>query len=184
MKKFKRYYLIRLLATVLFGVGIGVLLYWLSPYADEIFDILVIAMGLLTAVLNLPAVFIALPKIGRRGEWINFLVALLSVLLGVALMLLQTDFLLLLLGMYSVVLPLLRILLVEDHLQRCKREIPRFLAGLVMVVIFLTESEEWILHVGAIAAVALSLVYLVYGLILMHFAFSKDKNGTETKEIV
>ncbi len=184
MKKFKRYYLTRLLATVLFGVGIGALLYWLSPYADEIFDILVIAVGLLTVVLNLPAVFIALPKIGRQGEWINLLLAFLSVLLGVALMLLQTDFLLLLLGIYSVALPLIRILLVEDRLQRCKREVPRFLTGLVMVVIFLTESEEWILRVGAVVSVALSLIYLFYGLILMHFAFSENKKEDKTTEIM
>ena len=183
MKKLKRYYLTRLLATVLFGVGIGALLYWLSPYADEIFDILIIALGLLTAVLNLPAVFIALPRIGRRGEWINFLVALFSLLLGVALMLLQTDFLLLLLGIYSVVLPLVRIFLVEDRLQRCKREIPRFLTGLIMVVIFLTESEEWVLRLGAAVAVGFSLIYLIYGLVLMHFAFAEDKKETETNVI-
>lgn len=175
MKKFKRYYLARLIATVLFGTGFGILLYLLSPYADEIFDILVIAMGLLTAVFNLPAVFIALLRIGKRGEWINFSVSALSFLLGVALMLLQTDFLLLLLGVYSVALPLVRIFLVEDRRQRCKRELPRFLTGLVMMVIFLTESEEWVLRVGAAVAVGVSLIYLIYGLILMHFAFAKEK---------
>lgn len=182
MKKFKRYYLTRLIATVLFGTGVGVLFYVLSPYADEIFDILVIAMGLLTAVFNLPALLIALTRIGRRGEWINFTVAALSVLLGVALMLLQTDFLLLLLGAYSVVLPLIRILLVEDRRGRFKHELPRFLTGLVMMVIFLTESEEWVLRVGAVVAVGISLIYLIYGLVLMHFAFSEEKTETSIQE--
>lgn len=182
MKKFKRYYLAQLVATVLFGVGLGALLYLLSPYANEVFDILVIAMGLLTVVFNLPALLIALSRIGRRGEWINFSVAMLSVLLGVALMLLQTDFLLLLLGVYSVVLPLVRILLVEDRWQRCKHEIPRFLTGLVMMVIFLTESEEWVLRVGAVVSVGISLIYLIYGLILMHFAFAEEKSENSIRE--
>lgn len=182
MKKLKRYYLTRLIATVLFGIGVGALLYVLSPYANEIFDILVIAMGLLTAVFNLPALLIALSRIGRRGEWINFAVAALSILLGVALMLLQTDFLLLLLGAYSVVLPLVRILLVENRRERFKHEVPRFLTGLVMVVIFLTEAEEWVLRVGAAAAVGISLIYLVYGLVLMHFAFSEKKTETGVRE--
>ncbi len=182
MKKIKLYYVLRLLITTLFGVGIGVALYLLSPYATEIFDILVIAMGLLTAVMNLPAVFFALRHINRHGEWINLLLALLSILLGVALMLLQTEFLLLLLGIYSIVLPFIRIVLVDDHITRLKREIPRFLTGLIMVIIFLTESEGYILRFGALAAVVISLIYLLHGLILMHFLFGKRRQDSYHEE--
>ncbi len=175
MKKIKLYYTLRVLITTIFGIAIGAALYLLSPYATEIFDILVIAMGLLTAVMNLPALLLALRYIKRRGEWINLLLSICSILLGMALMLLQTDFLLLLLGIYSIALPLLRILLVEEHFTRFKREVPRFLTGLVMVIIFLTESEGYILQFGALVAIALSLVYLLHGLILMRFLFRERK---------
>ena len=164
----------RLILSTLFGVGIGVLLIFLAPYAREVFDILIIAMGLLTAVLNLPALLFALKRIRGRGEWLNLLMTLFSILLGVALMLLQTEFLLLLLGIYSVVLPLLRIVLVENHMMRAKREIPRFLAGLIMVIIFVLDAETYILRFGALLAFAISLIYLIYGLISAHFIFSKD----------
>ena len=107
-------------------------------------------------------------------EWLNLLMTLFSVLLGVALMLLQTDFLLLLLGIYSVVLPLLRIILVENHMMRAKREIPRFLAGLIMVVIFVLDAETHVLWLGALLSFAISLIYLIYGLISAHFVFSKE----------
>lgn len=183
MKKIKLYYVLRLLITTLFGIGVGAAFYLLSPYATEIFDILVIAMGLLTAVMNLPAVFFALRHINRRGEWINLLMSVFSVLLGVALMLLQTDFLLLLLGIYSIVLPLIRILLVENHFLRLKREIPRFLTGLIMVIIFLTESEGYILQFGALIAVALSLIYLLHGLVLMRFLFGKRRHQDPENEV-
>ena len=174
MNRYKKYYIMRLIFSVLFGVGIGVLLILLAPYAREVFDILVIAMGLLTAVLNLPALLFALKRIRGRGEWLNLLMTLFSVLLGVALMLLQTEFLLLLLGIYSVVLPLLRIVLVENHMMRAKREIPRFLVGLIMVIIFVLDAETYVLWFGALLAFAISLIYLIYGLISAHFIFSKD----------
>lgn len=174
MNRFKKYYIMRLIFSSLFGVGIGVLLILLAPYAREVFDILVIAMGLLTAVLNLPALFFAVKRIRGRGEWLNLFMTLASVLLGVALMLLQTEFLLLLLGVYSVVLPLLRIILVENHILRLKREVPRFLAGLVMVVIFLLDAETHVLWLGALLSFAISLIYLIYGLISAHFIFSKE----------
>lgn len=174
MNRYKKYYIMRLIFSVLFGVGIGVLLIFLAPYAREVFDILVIAMGLLTAVLNLPALVFALKRIRGRGEWLNLLMTLFSILLGVALMLLQTEFLLLLLGIYSVVLPLLRIVLVENHMMRAKREIPRFLVGLIMVIIFVLDAETYVLWFGALLAFAISLIYLIYGLISAHFIFSKD----------
>ena len=174
MNRFKKYYIMHLILSTLFGVGIGVLLILLAPYAREVFDILVIAMGLLTAVLNLPALLFALKRLSKRGEWLNLLMTLFSILLGVALMLLQTDFLLLLLGIYSVVLPLLRIILVENHMMRAKREIPRFLAGLIMVVIFLLDAETHVLWLGALLSFAISLIYLIYGLISAHFVFSKE----------
>ena len=173
MKELKTYYYMRLCATALFFVGVGVALLLLSPYAAEVFDITVVALGLLTAVMNLPALFFSLRCVGRRGEWINLLMALAAIGLGVALMLLQTDFLLLLLGIYSVILPLIRIALVDNHRQRLRREIPRFLTGFVMVLIFLTESEGYILRFGAYGAFGLALIYVIWGLIFGAFLFSK-----------
>ena len=174
MKRFKTYYIMRLVVSTLFGVGLGALLLLLAPYAREVFDILVIAMGLLTAVLNVPALLIALKNIRKRGECLNLLVALSSILLGAALMLLQTDFLLLLLAVYSVVLPLFRIILVENRVLRLKREIPRFLAGALMMAIFLLDAETQIIFFGAILSFAVTLIYLIYGLITAWFLFSKN----------
>ncbi|MBQ3057112.1 MAG: hypothetical protein IJC95_06485, partial [Clostridia bacterium] len=171
MNRYKKYYIMRLILSTLFGVGLGVLLIFLAPYAREVFDILVIAMGLLTAVLNLPALFFAVKSIRCRGDGLNLFMTLASILLGIALMLLQTEFLLLLLGVYSVVLPLLRIILVENHMMRAKREIPRFLVGLIMVVIYLLDAETHVLWFGAFVSFAVSLIYLIYGLISAHFIF-------------
>ena len=46
MREFKTYYYMRLIATALFGAAIGTLLLLLSPYAAEVFDITVVALGL------------------------------------------------------------------------------------------------------------------------------------------
>ena len=175
MKELKTYYYMRLCATAVFGALIGAALLLLAPYAAEVFDITVVALGLLTAVMNLPALYYSLRALGGKGEWINLCMALAAILLGVALMLLQTDFLLLLLGVYSVILPLIRIALVQDHWQRFKREIPRFLTGLVMVVIFVTESEGYVLRYGAYVAFAMTGIYVIWSLICGALLFSGNK---------
>ena len=123
--------------------------------------------------MNLPALFFSLRGIHLRGERINFFMALAAIGLGVALMLLQTEFLLLLLGVYSVILPLIRIALVEDHMARLRREIPRFLTGLVMVVIYVTESEGHILRFGSYLAFGITAIYVVFSLIVGAVLFKR-----------
>jgi len=175
MNKLKKYYILRVVVSALFGIGFGVALLLLRPYAIEIFDILIIALGLLTAVMNLPGLYLAVKNIRRRGEWINCIISLLVVLLGFALMLMQKDYLLLLLGIYSVILPAVRVMLVERHAVQLKRELPHFFTGLVMVVIFIAEVEELIFLFGAMAAFSISVIYLVYHLVAAHFIFSEKQ---------
>ena len=68
MKEFKKYYLMRVIITTLFGAVVGGLFLLAEPYAVEIFDVLLIAIGLITAVMNLPAFFFSLlHEIGRAS---------------------------------------------------------------------------------------------------------------------
>ncbi|MBQ3483608.1 MAG: hypothetical protein IJA78_05470 [Clostridia bacterium] len=174
MKAYKRYFLMRVVVSALFGVACGVLLLLMRPYAEEIFDVLLIAMGLLTAVINLPAFFLALRSIHRRGEWINLTVAILSILLGVALTLLKGDALIILLVLFAAVLPLARIVLVTAHARQLRRELPRIALGGAMLFFLLAELEEWVFLVGAIALFALSALYLVHGILTLIFRIPNE----------
>lgn len=174
MKKYKAYYIMRLLVSVLCAAGFGVLLFFLTPYATEVFDVLVIALGLLTAVMNLPDLFISLRNIRRPGEPVNLALSLLAALLGVALMLLDTDYLLLLIAVYAVVLPLLRIALIDERLAQLRRELPRFFTGLVIVLIYLAGVEGYVLNAAALLVLVAALIYLLYGLVKMRFIFPKE----------
>ena len=47
MNAYKKYYLLRIIFSVLFGVMVGVAFLLLASYASEAFEILIIALGLL-----------------------------------------------------------------------------------------------------------------------------------------
>lgn len=175
MNVFKRFYLIRFLLTVLLGAALGVFFLLMSPYASEFFDILIIAMGLLTAVFNLPGVCFSILRIRERGEWVNLLLSAGAVTLGILLMFLRRTVLLVLLGIYSVCFPLLRVLLVRDRKKQIIRELPVILSGLAMILIFLTRSEHIVMRVLAIGCFAMTGFYLVYGLLVLHFRFGTPK---------
>ena len=182
MKAYKRYFLMRIVLSALFGVACGVLLLLMRPFADEIFDVLLIAMGLLTAILNLPALFLALRGIRRRGEWINLTVAILSILLGVALTLLKGDALIVLLVLFAAVLPLARIVLVTEHVRQLRRELPRIALGGGMLFFLLAELEEWVFLAGAIALFALSALYLVNGIFALIFRIPNEEMQEEASD--
>lgn len=172
MAPYKKYYLIRILVTTLFGLGLGILFFVAEPYAGEIFDILLIAMGLLTVIMNLPAFIFSLFHIRRRGEWISLLISSVAIVFGIVLTLIQREVLLLVLGLYSVIFPAVRVFLVYDRKQQLKRELPSILFGLFMVFVSIAEIEELILTVCGIAVMSVTGLYLLWALITMKFRFA------------
>ena len=175
MQALKRYFFTRLLLTAVVGVALGVLLLVLRPYAREIFDILLIVMGLLTVVANLPPLVMSIASIKRPGEWINLAVAALSVLFGVLLMLLRGELFLLLLGVFFILLPLLRVILVEEHGKQLRRELPKMLMGVALITLSLAEWERTTLLVLGIAVIACSILYFVRGMIVLHIRFTASE---------
>ena len=172
MAAFKKYYIIRVVLTAVFGFAVGALFLLAEPYADEIFDVLLIAMGLLTVVMNLPALFLSLIHVRRKGEWISLLTAAVAVAFGVVVTLIQRDVLLLVLGVYSVVFPAVRIFLVANRQKQFKREVPNMLFGLFMVFVSLAEIEELVFRVCGIAVLSGTGLYLLWSLLTMKLRFA------------
>lgn len=168
-KAYKKYYLIRIILTALFGVALGVLLLLTEPYAAEVFDILLIAVGLMTAVMNLPACLYSLFHVRAKGEWINLLVSVVAIGFGLLLMLVRRDSILLALGIFSFLLPIVRTLLVQERAKRFKRELPMMLFGALMVLISLLQVEETVFFVGGMILLAISALYLLCSLVTLHF---------------
>ena len=172
MTSFKKYYLIRIIVTTIFGLALGALFFLAEPYADEIFDILLIAMGLMTVVMNLPPFLFSLFHVKRRGEWISLLISAVAIAFGVVITLVQRDVLLLILGIYSVVMPAVRVFLVAERKKQLKRELPNIIFGLFMVFVSVAELEELIFMVCGIGVAAITVLYLLWGLVTMKLRFS------------
>ena len=167
MKEYKKYYLMRVAITTLFGALVGGLFLLGEPYAVEIFDVLLIAIGLMTAVMNLPAFFFSLLHFKRKGEWISLTVSLIAIVFGVLLTLVRRDVILLVLGVFSVAFPILRVCLVAEHKKRLIREIPMMLFGILMVMVSVLQVEELVFFICAMIAFGISALYLLWSLLTL-----------------
>lgn len=184
MASFKKYYLIRIILTTLFGAALGVAFFVARSFADEVFDVLLIAMGLMMAVINLPPMLYSLFHIRKKGEWISFVISLAAVAFGAVFTLVQRDGLLLALGVYAVLMPTVRVLLVNDRKKQIKRELPGMIFGLFMVFVSLTELEELVFTVCGSAVLGISVLYLLWGLVTMKFRFAAYDHCVKEQALV
>ena len=174
MIKPKIYYLLRVLLVTAAGVGAGLfVLFWASAYAVEIFDILLIAIGVLGVVSNLPNFVLSLKGLKKKWEWINLLVSLAGIGLGVSFLFIRrnTAALPILLALYVVVLPVVRILLVEERKKQFLRELPKIFFGVFLLIVSLCKAENAAFFAFGIALIAVSGLYLLFKLLTMRAYF-------------
>ena len=98
--------------------------------------------------------------------------AIVAIVFGVLLMLVRRDNVLLVLGIFSITLPIVRTLLINEHKKRLKRELPLILFGVLMVVVSLMQVEETVFFICGIAALAISALYFLVSLIALRIRLS------------
>ncbi len=174
MSTAKKYFFMRVMISTLFGIGVGVLLLLLAPFGRELFDILVIAIGIFTLFINLPPLVVACRHIKRHAEWISLTVSLISCLLGIGFIFLTDGFLPWLFLLYSLILPIVRIVLVGQRKRQIKHELVHFVVGGFMLLVFYSRSESYILRYGGIAAFVIAGIYLVVGILSLRFVREDD----------
>ena len=175
MKQTKIYHLIRVILAALIGIGCGAVMLWAEPYADEFFDILLVFIGLLGILFNVPQLLSSIAGIlkNKKWEWLSFLVSVLAILIGVAFLLLSRDEKIIppLLIAYALFLPILRISLVAQKAHQAKREAPKLpVVGLLLALCFF-EIEDVLFKICGFALIGFSVLYLLYSLLVMKWRF-------------
>ena len=115
------------LASILIFACLGLLtgmLLILIP-TDFLIKVIFIVMGILTVVYNIPGFVAGLVSIQTRMGLVTMLLSLVSIATGLLMIFWHSELLMLFLGAYMVIFPLVEILLSEDKLQRLKTELPR-----------------------------------------------------------
>lgn len=188
MNQFKLYFIKRTVARALLGALLGAVLLLARPYADDVLGVAVVFMGIVTVILSLPGVLLGIQSLKQRREWVSLAVATVSIAVGFMLMLAQYSALTLALVIWSVLLPAARVWLVDNRTVQAKRELPRVLLGLFVLLVYLTGKERLVLGIGGWCTVACAVLYLAAGLVVAHTRFSpyaptKDVHEGEFEEI-
>ncbi|MBO7341420.1 MAG: hypothetical protein J6U87_01940 [Clostridia bacterium] len=164
MKRIKIYYVLRAVFSALACAALGAFVLWADAYATEVFDVLLVAMGVLAVAFNLPVLFLSLRAVMQKKswEWINLVLSAVSICFGVCFALIPrtSPAIATLLICYIVLIPLFHIILAVEKGKQIHAELPKILFGGLLLVVSETKSEDtmfMLLGGGLILAAALYL---------------------------
>ena len=165
MKRMKIYYVLRVLLSALSGVAVGAFVLWADAYAVEVFDVLLVATGVLTVAFDLPAFVLCFRAVlkKKKWEWVGLVLSAASIGLGVCFALIPRTYsiLPLLLLFYILPIPLGRILAASMRGKQIRSELPKIAFGALLWIVTTTKSEDvmfWLLGGGLLA---ISVLYLI-----------------------
>lgn len=151
------------LIFALFGLLAGLLLIALP--VETLLKIVFVIVGVVTVVCNLPGIILGLAHLDERGGTLTLALSVLSVILGVLMIFCHSSILMILVGIYFLILPLVNVLLARERGAQLKAELPKLILGVVLVVVGPARTAAILFDVAGWIIVVLTLIYFVSMLI-------------------
>ena len=147
--------LVLVLAAILKPETVSAIIHWT-----------LVICGVFTVISNVPGVISGIGNLNTTDGMVDFISAMLGILLGFALVLFQNTVLVVIIGAYLILFPLLRVLMAADKGQQLRREVWRMAMGVLLLVFLplLFDAASRIVHI-LLVVVGFSLVTGVVGIV-------------------
>lgn len=159
----KKSTLASLLIFGLFGLLAGALLIVLN--ADFLLKVIFVVMGVITMLYSIPGVVVGLMGLRSRSGVVTLVLSSLSAGIGFWMIFWHNKILMIVLGVYMLVFPLVEILLAKDKLLRLKTELPKLIVGVVLLLIGPAKALGTVLDVAGWIVWILTAIYVIAVLI-------------------
>ena len=154
-----KYALTNILISGLLGVGLGLFLILVN--ISFLMGIIFIIIGILTVFNNLPSLIFSFFDFKTNEGKIMLVLSFFATAIGVAMIFFHNWILMIVLGIYFIFIPLLRLLLSQRHQELVGEALPKMILGVVMLLLGPASMMSILFRVAGIAVIALSAVYMV-----------------------
>lgn len=152
------------------GVIAGILL--ISIPTAFLLNLVFMIMGVVTIVFNLPTLLMALSTADSAIGKTTLVLSAVSVLVGFLMIFWHSSLLMILLGVYMIAMPIIRIVQALDRETQLKAELPKLILGAVLILLGPASLLDILFDVAGAVIIVFSIVYFV----LMYFALRKHQN--------
>ncbi len=179
------------IAVMVIGILVGVLLLVLgtvdASILEKVIEIGLIIYGVIVIIGNVPGLISGIANITKPAGIFDLIASAVGIALGIALIISQNQVLVILLAVYLIIFPIVRIILAKQKGEQFKREILRIVLG-VLLWIFVPNPTgsaavalHWILLVAGIVVIALS---ALFGIIeIIRIATAKEVAAPKSENI-
>lgn len=169
----KKTSLITILLIGVLGILLGVLLLAIDP--AFLLKILFVVMGIITVLSAVPGLLVGISSVDTAAGRVSLIVSLISIVIGFLMIFWHSSILMIVLGIYLLVFPLIEILLSKDKAVRLKSELPKMIVGLVLILVGPAKALDVMLDIAGWGVIVFSVVYVVLSL----FAGVRNQNKKE-----
>jgi hypothetical protein len=160
------------------GILAGVLL--IAMPIELLINIVFVVMGIITVAYSLPTMLASLALLSSTAGKVTFVLSAVSVAVGAVMIFWHNSVLLILLGIYMILLPLINVLLSSDRSAAIKAELPKLILGVVMVVLGPAGVLGILFDIAGVCLIVWSVVYAVS----MYAALRKSQHTTGARVFV
>lgn len=160
---------------IVFAAMIGVLLGLLLLFAPValLLNIMFVLLGILTVFNNLPTLIFSLFELKTTAGKVLFLLSLVATFLGVMMIFFHNSIYMILLGVYFVLVPVLRLIFSKERAELVREELPKVILGVVMILLGPAYIVSILFHVAGWVVLIMTAVYVVSALIALRRAQHK-----------
>ncbi len=166
----KKSTLATLLLFSLLGLGLGLLLILLDT--ELLTKVFFVVIGVITVLCQIPGLVTGLVSIGSTHGKLMLIFSLLSAALGMVMIFWHDTFLVVFLGIYLLVFPLIEILFSKNRL---KTELPKMILGAVLLIVGPAKAIHIMFDVAGWVILALTAVYAAVMLLSLLRRTSPEK---------
>lgn len=159
----KRSFWSTLITVTVIGLLIGIL--FLVLRAELLLRVVSVILGIITVLSAIPDLISGILSISTRHGAISFVVALITGVLGFVLIFSHQTVVFVLLGVFLILLPILKLVFAKERALELRRVLPQILLGVILVFIGPARVLNLLFDVVGILVILLTLLYVV-GMVL------------------
>ena len=138
------------------GVILGLLLLLIPT--DFLLKLLFVVMGVITVISSIPGILAGIAAFSTAGGKLSLVVSAISAVVGFLMVFNHNEFLMIFLGVYMILLPVLNIILARDHFAQLKAELPKLIIGVLLVLLGPANTLDFLFRIAGWVVIAVSLV--------------------------
>lgn len=173
----KKMTLISALITGVVGILIGILLLCIS--AEKLFSILSILLGLIGVIVTLPPFLDAVMHNGRPGSATDIILHGIVLLISLALIFTRNFVVMILVGIFLVIVPVVRIARATDTFGQFKQDLPRILIGIVLICIGPCRVIDTLFSIVGWIVIAISVLDLIWNVFAYFHRYERAESVTK-----